>query len=337
MHKTTRATALTASMALMLVACGGGDSSGDGAANNDADVDTITIRIGHISTEEGSYEPILLEMDEALREATDGRVEIETYPNGQLGGDVEMLEQVQSGNLEATVINSAAASSVVPMVAGLELPYLFEDYEHAHSALDGEVGEFLTAEFDDAGLRLLAFWEVGFKNLTNDLRPIESADDAAGLQLRVIESPLSISTYSALGIDPTPLPFPEVYTALQQGVVDGFEGPYNSFVSGGLYEVQDYVSEIEMVYSSASFIIDPGVFDSLTEDDQQALLEIVDEYTQLQREHTHEIMARDKAAVQEAGVEVLETDSLDIESFREATANVIEESPEYADLVDVVE
>lgn len=331
MRKQSKSAMLTAGgLTLLLAACGGAGSNGNS--------DTTTLRIGHISHNEGDYELTLQALDDALQEATDGRVEIETYPDGQLGGDVEMLEQVQSGNTEGGVLNSGAVASVVPAIGALELPYLFDNLDHARASIDGAVGELLTEEAAEEDLVLLGIWEVGFKNITNNVRPIQSAEDAAGIHLRVIENPIAISTYTALDMQTTPLPYPEVYTALQQGLVDGFEGPYNSFISGGLEEVQDYVSEVQMVYSTAAFVISQDAFDSLTEDDQQTLRDLSAEHVAVQREHSVERMARDRQATVDAGVEILETEDLDIESFRDATETVREEEgAQFQDIMDAVE
>lgn len=331
-----RATALTALAvgSLILSACGNG-ADGDGGEGG-AGAET-TLRIAHLAIEEGAYEDALQAMNEELVERTDGRVEIDTYPNGQLGGELEMIEQVQSGSIEGAVLTAGSLSSVVPVVGGMELPYLFDDQDHARRAADGEVGELLSEELEAEGLVALGFWEMGYKNITNSVRPIQSAEDAQGLQIRVLENPILIDTYSALGMDPTPLPWTETYTALQQGVVDGYEGPYEAMVSGGIHEVQDYISEVEMIYGAVVLTLSVEALESLSEEDRQVLLDIGREFAPEQRSFNEQYLESFKDEAVDYGVEVLESDELDLDSFRSAVEHLHEEMAEYSELVDLAD
>lgn len=309
-----------------------------GAGGDEVEQTEMTLRIAHVGVaEDNSYESTLRQMNEALVEATEGRISIETYGEGQLGGELEMIEQIGSGNIEGAVLTAGSLSSVAPVVGGMELPYLFKDGEHAQRAVDGAVGDFLTDELAAEGLVPLGFWEMGYKNITNSVRPIQSLDDAAGLQIRVLENPLLVDTYSALGMDPTPLPWGETYTALQQGLVDAYEGPYEPFIDGALYEVQEYASEVQMIYGSLMLILSQEALEGLSEEDQQALLEIGEEYSHVQRETAHRIYTEGREAARENGVEVLEADELDLVSFREAVAHIRDEAAQYSDLVEVVD
>lgn len=326
-----------ACVALLAVAGCGNDDDNSGNGNGGEEASDQTIRVGHVSTEVGAIDPPLVEMGETLAELSDGSLDIQTYPNGQLGGDLELLEQVQSGNIEAAVINIAVVAAAVPEAGALELPFLFESYEHAHSSLDGEVGEYLDGKFTDAGIYLVGFWEAGFKTVQQNDRSIASAEDAAGVSIAVLETPTAVTTYSALNMNTTPLPYPEVYTAIQQGVVSGFEGTHNMYVSGGLQELTDYSSELDMVYSSMVFIMNPDTYDSLSPEQQEAWDEAAATHTAEQREHAHGIIERDRQVLLDEGIEILEHDDIDIDSFREATAGVADQFLEYQELVDIVE
>lgn len=339
-HRITSLAALAAS-ALILSACGNGDDNGngnDGADDNGAEAaEQTTLRFAHLGPEHGPYHQTLVEMGEELAERTEGRVVIDIYPDGQLGGELELIEQIESGSIDGAALTAGSLSSVVPVIGGMELPYLFEDQDHAREAVDGEVGEFISEEMTAVDLVALGFWEMGYKQLTNSVRPIQSAEDAAGVSIRVLENPILIDTYSALGMDPTPLPWPETYTSLQQGVVEGFEGPYESFLNGALYEVQDYSSEVGMIYGGVVLTLGQGALDSLSEDDQQILLEIGEEYAQVQRTKSEEFLAGAKEEIIDNGVEVLETDDLDLDSFREAVEPVRDGADEYAELVELAD
>lgn len=331
-HHLSAAAALAAG-ALILTACGNGSES-EAAGGSD---ETTTLRIAHVGYEDSAYEYTLQAMNDELIERTDGRVEISTYPNGQLGGELEMIEQIQSESIEGAVVTAGALSSVVPVMGGMEIPYLFDDPDHARDAIDGEVGEFLSEEIASNDLTALAFWEMGYKNITNSAHPIENADDADGLQIRVLENPILIDTYSALGMDPTPLPWPETYTALQQGVVDGYEGPYEAMVSGALHEVQDHISEVQMIYGGVVLTFNQDALDALSEEDQQTLMDVSKEYTSEQRDYIDESNERWKQEALDYGVEIVETDDLDLESFRDAVKHVREDTDEYAELVELVD
>lgn len=319
------------SAALLLVSCGNG---GDVEA---AEGETVTLRIGFQAPPESSSGETLEAMNEAIVEATDGRVELELYPNGELGGEVEILEQVQSGSVEGAVIIAGTLSTVAPAIGGVDLPYLFDGLEHARAAMDGEVGDFISEELSAAGLVAWAFWDIGYKNLTNSVRPIQNAQDAQGISLRALENSVLVETYSALGMDPTPLPWPETYTALQQGVVDGYEGTYEGMVSGGIHEVQPYVSEIEMIYSGVVLLLGEEALEGLSEEDRETVLAIGEEYAPQQRASNDEYNDYWKQEAIDYGIEIVERDDVDIDSFREATESVREDMTEYAELLELAD
>lgn len=339
-HRTTSIAALTASV-LILSACGnGGDNSGNGGADNNGGADSgeqVTLSFAHLGPEHGPYHQTLLEMGEELVERTEGRVVIDIYPDGQLGGESELIEQIESASIDGAALTAGSLSSVVPVIGGMELPYLFDDQDHAREAVDGEVGQFIAEEMAAVDLVALGFWEMGYKQLTNSVRPIQSVEDASGVSIRVLENPILIDTYSALGMDPTPLPWPETYTSLQQGVVEGFEGPYESFLNGALYEVQDYSSEVGMIYGGVVLTLGQESLDSLSEEDRQTLLEIGEEYAQVQRTKSEEFLAAAKEEIIDNGVEVLEADELDLGSFREAVESVRDGADQYAELVELAD
>lgn len=332
MMRNTRklAPAVATGGALALVAACSG-SAGGGAG------DTTVLRIGHMAIEDSSYENTLQAMSDELEESTEGRVTIETYPNAQLGGELEHIEQIQSRAIEGAVLTTGSLSSMIPEFGAMSLPYLFDGPEHARDALAGELGEHLNGLMPDAGLVGISFWEMGYKNVTNSSHPITTASDMEGLQIRVLEDQILLDIYSALGAEPTPLPWTETYTALQQGVVDGYEGPYEAMVSAGLHEVQPYITELEMIYGGVVLTLGQDVLDGLSEEDQQAVRDVGAEWSEDQRELNQENLDRFKQEALDYGVEIVELEDVDQDSFREATAPVIENATEFEEIVELAD
>lgn len=329
----THALALAAGASMILAGCGNDADSG----GNGEDGETITLRIGFQAPMESSSGETLESMHEAIVEQTDGRVELELYPSGELGGEIEVLEQVQTGSVEGAVIIAGTLSTVAPAVGGVELPYLFDDLDHARAAMDGELGDFIADELSDSGLTVWGRWDIGYKNLTNSVRPIEESDDAEGISLRTLENSVLLEAYSALGMDPVPLPWPETYTALQQGVVDGYEGTYEGMVSGGIHEVQPYISEIEMIYSTVILLLSEEALDGLSEEDREVVLAVGEDYGPQQRAANDEYNDYWKQEALEYGIEIIERDDVDIQSFRQGTESVRQNMGEYAELLELAE
>ncbi|WP_199434758.1 TRAP transporter substrate-binding protein [Qaidamihabitans albus] len=316
----------------MVVACSG---AVPGGGNGDTEGQSITLRFGHVAGEDAPYEQALQGFASDVEAETDGAVVVQTFPGGQLGGELDMVEQVETGALEGVVTSTGVVSAYVPDLAALELPYLFENGDQAHAALDGELGANLNQQLEREGFVNLGFWEFGFKNITNSQKPVKSADGMNGLTMRVLENEVLVDTYRALGADPTPIPFPETYTALQQGVADGFEGPYINFVDANLYEVQKYLSEVAINYGAVAFMVNAKTFDSLSDENQRILRRLGEKWTQRQREINAETAGEYKQVVEDNGVQILEADDLDLESFRQATESVYDKHPEFAEIVEL--
>ncbi len=326
---------------LFLVACGGGESeetSSEGQEETSQDATTeseFLIEIGHIAPDEHSYTKGLEAFIEEVEERTDGRVTFEMYGNGQLGGERELIEQVQLGSLDMTMVTAGPLGNFVPELSVLEMPFLFEDLDHVDRVLDGDVGEDLMAAIDEQGFKTLGLWENGMRHLTNNSHPIYSPNDVEGLKMRTVENEIYIDSYQAIGADPTPVAFPEVYTSLQQGVVDGLDASYGVFYTTNLYEVQGHFSEAGYYYAAAPVIMNQGTFESLPEDIQEVFVEVARELTQTQRDINREMEAEQKEAMLEYGVEIVEEADVDIEAFRKASEEVYEKYEDrFGDLVE---
>ena len=205
---------------------------------------------------------------EQVESLTEGRYQIETFYAGSLGAERESIEGVQLGTLELTFTSTGPVPNFVPELSILDIPFLFRDYEHARGVLDSEIGDDLLGRFEAHGIKGLAWADNGFRHMTNDIRPIAAPSDLDGLKMRTMESPVHIAAYREFGILPTPMAFPEVFAALQQGVVDGQENPLSVIESNNFDEVQQYLSMTGHVFSPCVFLMNLDMWDQLSEEDQ---------------------------------------------------------------------
>ncbi|MFN3686251.1 TRAP transporter substrate-binding protein [Salinarimonas sp.] len=207
-------------------------------------------------------------MAEELARLSDGRFTIEQFPANALGGEREMVEGAQIGTVDLVITSTGPVGNFVPSVLITDIPFLFRDYEHAHAVLDGEIGQALLDEFPQHGLIALAWGENGFRNLTNGVRPIRTPEDTRGLKVRTMENQVHMRAFQELGVLPTPMAFPELFTALQQGTVDGQENPIGVILSANFAQVQQHLSLTQHVYSPALILMSPMIWDGLSEEEQ---------------------------------------------------------------------
>lgn len=203
---------------------------------------------------------------ETLEELSDGAFTGEISPSGQLGGERDMIEGLQIGSVDLVITSSGPMGNFVPEVYALDLPFLFRDYEHARATLDGEIGKELLAKIDENQLVALAWSENGFRHITNSQRPVLTPEDLAGLKLRTMENKVHMEAFSGMGAAPTPMAFPELFAALQQGVIDGQENPVTVITATKFWEVQKFVSLTGHVYSPALVLASPSLMDGLTDE-----------------------------------------------------------------------
>ncbi|WP_236939132.1 DctP family TRAP transporter solute-binding subunit [Evansella clarkii] len=318
-----------------------GNDSGEAENNSAADSgDVINIKVGHIGPPTHSFTLGIEELTAAIEEETDGQVKFEIFPGGQLGGERDMVEQVQLGTLDMGIYTSAPVTNFVPELAVLDLPLIFRDHQHAYDTLDGEVGEELLSLIDAQGFKGLGLWENGMRHMLSNGKPILSADDLNGMKVRAIGNDLVLDTYRALGADPTPIEWPEVHTSLQQGIVEAHDNAYGVTHSTGIYEVQEYLSEVGLYYAAAVLLMNGDLFESLPEDVQEVFERLGKEYAHVQREMTTDIEAEQKQELMEFdnGLEIYDAAEVDIDSFREAVQPVYEKyADEFGDLVERIQ
>ena len=206
-------------------------------------------------------------MNEIARR-TNGRITVQDFPSNALGGEREMVEAAQLGTLDLVVTSTGPVGNFVPDTMITDIPFLFRDYDHARRALDGPLGQAILAKCVVKELVCLAWWENGFRHLTNSKRAVNSPDDMKGLKVRTMENQVHMTAFRALGAAPTPMAFPEVFGALQQGTVDGQENPMPVILNAKFAQVQKYISLTGHVYSPALAIMSTASWNKLSKDDQ---------------------------------------------------------------------
>lgn len=350
MKKSVRflALALSAAMLFGLTACGGGkddsqpqeapgtEESGAaedaGAENADAsNPDATVLQLGTTVNEQDSFQVAAEKFAELVAERTNGAYKIEIYPNGTLGGERDMLESMQMDTLDMAIVTSGPFINFSDAMGVLDMPYLFGSNEEAYAVLDGEIGRELLDTLENSGLKGLAYAERGFRNLTNNVKPIQSAADLNGLKLRVMENDVYTASFKAMGVNADPMAWADALTALQQGTVDGQENPINVIYSYKLWESQKYATLDRHSYSTAIITMSANIFNSLDAETQQIFLDAAQEAAEFERAWVAEQEADQLQAMKDNGMEVIEDPDLD--SFKEAVQPVYEQYSQYADYV----
>jgi len=282
----------------------------------------VELKFAHGGSLEHQYQIGAEYFKKLVEERSNGEIKVNIFPQGQLGGsERELLEGVRMGTIEIVSIAAGGAlPSFVPEFQVLGIPYLFQSREQVYAVLDGEVGDELGALMLGKGFQNLAFWEVGFRNFTNNIRPIEKPEDIKGLKIRVQESKSWMEFIKMLGGIPTPISFGELYSALQQKVMDGQENPIATIYSMKYYEVQKYLTLDGHTYEAAAIIANPKWFSSLSEEHQKIIKDAARDAATYQREKLFEMDQERLDFIRKAGVEIVENP--DKEAFAQATADL---------------
>lgn len=255
-----------------------------------------------------------------VEDATEGAYDFVHFPSSGLGGEREVIEGLQLGTVETTIASSGTLSNFVPEAGVFDIPFLFRDFDHARAVLDGPVGQEILASFEDVGLKALAWGEQGFRHITNNRGPINTAEDLAGLKLRTMENPTHITAFETLGAAPTPMAWPEVIGALQQGTIDGQENPLTVITSAKLSEVQEHLTLSGHVYAPTVFLVSLPFWEGLSEDEQQDFQEGAIAAQSAMRAYVDEIEASGLEQLKAEGMSVNELSAEERAAFREALA-----------------
>jgi tripartite ATP-independent transporter DctP family solute receptor len=260
-----------------------------------------------ISTAQNSHQGVAIDtFAREVEKRTGGRYKVQTFYNGALGGERESIEAVQLGTQELTFTSTGPVPNFVPEARILDIPFLFRDKAHARAVLDGPIGQEMLGKFDSKGFAALAWGENGVRHMTNSKRAVNSPDDLKGLKMRTMENPVHVTAYKGLGIVTTPMAFPEVFTALQQGTVDGQENPLSVIMAAKFDQVQKHLSLTGHVYSPAIFLMNKASFDKLSAADKTAFLEAAKVGAAANRARVDEDDAKGVAELRSKGMQVVE-------------------------------
>lgn len=261
--------------------------------------------VGHALSPTSHYGVGAQAFIDTLTELSGGTFTGEQAPAGQLGGERDMIEGLQIGSLDLVITSTGPLGNFVPEIYALDLPFLFRDYDHARTVLDGEIGQELLAKIGENDLVGLAWSENGFRHVTNSQRPIRTPADLQGIKLRTMENRVHMAAFTGMGASPTPMAFPELFGALQQGVVDGQENPVTVITAAKFWEVQKYVSLTGHVYSPAAVLASPVLFDGLTDEQKGWFMEAAKASAAATRAEVNRLEEAGVALLIENGMEVI--------------------------------
>jgi TRAP-type transport system periplasmic protein len=267
---------------------------------------------------------------ELIKQKSGGKIAVKLFPGGALGGDVQTLSALQGGTVEMAVMNVGLLAGVSKDFSLVDLPLLFDGPQQADAVMDGPFGKALSEELPAKGLVGLGYWELGFRNLTNSRRPINRIDDIAGLKIRVVQTPVFIDMFSALGANPVPMPFPEVYTALETGTVDGQENPFNLILASKLFEVQKHLALTRHVYNPQIVLISKKTWDKFNDDERKLFQEAALEARDYQRAVSREQNTKALEELKANGMQVTEFPPEEVAKLREKTKPVYDKHAEAA-------
>lgn len=323
-------------MVFSLVACG--EKNPEAPADSDAGEPEIVLTFGHVIADGTAGDEEADYLAKLINEKSNGRIKIEVYPNSTLGDAIAELEGLQLGTQDMMITSNAALSSFSDATAVLDLPFLFKDEENAFKVLNGEFGDRVNEKLNEVGFVNLGWFTQGWRVLTcND--EVHLPADISGLKIRVMDSPIHISTWNTLGASAVPMPFSEVFTSLQQHVIDGQENPYSTLDIAGIYEVQNYIIETNHIYDPSAVLISKATWDKLSAEDQQILLDATAEA----QEHAAEIVRDMDAATKEkilagGSCEIIELTADERAAWQEAVQPIWDANAEKIgqDVIDMV-
>ena len=303
-----------------------------GVASADA---RLAIKLG-VVTKPGSAQNIVAEKFKELIEVRSaGAIDVRIYHSKSIGNETEILQQIQMNTVQMGIITAGPFDTFDPIVRVVNYPFLFRDYEQADTILDGPLGREVLQSLQGSGFKGLCFSENGFRNLTNDRRPVRTPADVEGLKIRVMSSALHKAIWQRLGANPTPMPWP-IYTELEQGVIDGQENPLWVMVEYKLYEIQKYMTLTRHVYSPHIGVASLAWWTTLAPSTQKQLADTLCEAAKFQRRQNREKNADRLAFLREQGMQIEQ--SPDTGAFRARVAGLqdmeIYQNPRVKDLLE---
>lgn len=288
-----------------------------------------TIKVSHYFSESNPHHIALTKMAEEIEEASGGELEVKIFPNATLGGEEQAINGVRNGTIEMALIGSLMQQNH-PMLGVFEFPFLMKDADSALAVLSGDPGMEVKNKYDEFGVKHLAYSISGFRHLTSN-KPVTSPKDYSGLRVRVPNNSMFIDMADALGWNVQALPLPEVYTALEQGVVDGQENPYALIEAQGFYEVQDYIVETGHMFTNLNLIYAGKKWDNLSQQHQDLIQKAADNYSKISWQMTTDAVEVTKEKIRAAGTQIIvpseEMTQYNLDSVKKMKQSYIERNP----------
>ena len=291
-----------------------------GAAH--AEIQERTFRLPFVQAAEHPHGLGARRFADLVEERSGGRITVRLFPGGTLGGDLQSVSALQGGTVDMTMVSTGLLAGQAKEFALFDLPFVFRDPREVYAVLDGPIGESLLDKLPEKGLVGLGYWDYGYRHLTNDRRTVATLEDIKGLKVRVMQTPIFIDLFNTLGANAVPMAFPELYTGLETGTVDGQENPLSTIVTAKFYEVQEHVSLTRHVYNSLAVIFSKKVWDTLNDEERTILQQASAEAKQYERRVSQEKDAEALEFLKKEGIEVTEIAPAEFERMRAAAQGV---------------
>jgi TRAP-type transport system periplasmic protein len=281
----------------------------------------VRLRVAHTLSTTDTHHLAALKLKELVEAATKGELRVSVHPAGELGNDPALLEGIRLGTIDAAFTGNPFYTRFEPKLNVIDLPYLFKDNEHVYRVIDGPIGQELLAGLERHRMKPLAFWEIGFRHITNSKRAIKTPKDLEGLKIRTTPNPAHVLAFKLLGAIPTPLPFTEVYMALETHAVDGQENPVFQITANRLHEVQKHMSLTGHAYTASIVAMSQSKWNSLSAPQQKAVMDAAKEAQGYQRELNRKANGESMELVRKAGLGIVE--DIDTAAFQAIVAEQV--------------
>lgn len=255
---------------------------------------------------------------------SDNKIKITGFWGGALGGDLQATQALRAGTQEMVVTSSSPLTGILPDLGVFDLPFMFANEKEADAILDGPFGKYISDKMPGVGLVNLAYWENGFRNLTNSKRPVTKVEDFSGIKLRVMQNPIFLDTFKTTGANAVPMNFGEVFSALETGAIDGQENPFVTIETSKMNEVQKYLTVTNHAYTPFLVLISKRVWDTYSPEEQKILADCAVEARTVQRQANRELNAKSFASLKTKGMQINELAAAEVNRMRELVKPVYE-------------
>jgi tripartite ATP-independent transporter DctP family solute receptor len=283
-----------------------------------------TIRVSNGVNEDHPVGNGLKTMNQCVQEKSGGKMKLQGFWGGALGGDLQATQALRSGTQEMVITSSSPLVGILPDLGVFDLPFLFSNAKEADAVLDGEFGKYMSDKLPAVGLVNLSYWENGFRNLTNSRRPVQKVEDFSGIKVRVMQNNILLDTFKTIGANAVPMAFGEVFTALETKAIDGQENPFVTIDTSKFSEVQEYLSVTNHAYTPFLVLYSKQLWDKLSADEQKALQDCAIVGRDEQRKVSRELASKSLENIKKVGVEVNELAPAEQARLREAVKPVYE-------------